>query len=169
MLPYAASSNVRIVLLNRRDYPGSTGVSDSELAYLEAIGSPSTEDYDKNKAMEAQSNFLKARGFEVAEFMAWFAETEGIPKIIHKRDGTKEGGIVIVAWSSGNTTSLSLFAHLRELRREVREALEPYMRNYIFYGALTPPSVEIDSGTCINFELKLKYTRLTWPMVMGVS
>lgn len=134
MFPYAASNNVRLVLVNRRDYPGSTPLTDTELSALKAICDATSPTYDATKALEAQSNFLKARGFEVAEFMAWFAKQEGIPKVADKDGGWKEGGMVLVAWSSANGTALALFAHLKELRREVREALEPYLRTYLYYG-----------------------------------
>lgn len=138
MIPYAAPNNLRLVLLNRRDYPGSTSLTDTELSALKAICDPTSPAYDASKSLEAQSNFLKARGFEVAEFMAWFAKTENIPKVVDKEDEGKEGGMALVAWSSANGTALGLFAHLKELRREAREALEPYMRTYLYYGELSP-------------------------------
>lgn len=134
MLPYAATNNLRLVFLNRRDYTGSTPLTDTELSALKSICDPTSPTYDASQALEAQSNFLKERGFEVAEFMAWFAKTESIPKLVDKKEGGKEGGMVLVAWSSANGTALGLFAHLKELRKEVREELEPYMRTYLYYG-----------------------------------
>lgn len=134
MIPYATPNNLRLVLLNRREYPGSTPLTDTELSALKAICDPTSPTYNAIKSLEAQSDFLKARGFEVAEFMAWFAKTENIPKVVKNEDGGKEGGVALVAWSSANGTALGLFAHLKELRREVREGLEPYLRTYVYYG-----------------------------------
>lgn len=109
-------------------------MTDTELSALKSICDPNSPTYDASEALEAQSNFLKARGFEVAEFIAWFAKTEKIPRVVYKKDGRMEGGMVLVAWSSANGTALGLFAHLKELRKEVREELEPYMRTYLYYG-----------------------------------
>lgn len=121
MLSFAAQNNLRVVLVNRRDYPGSTPISDEELA---TIGKGSTP--------EAQSAFMTSRGLEIVEFLAWFVKSQGIPPISHA-DGNMEGGFAVVAWSSANATFLALFSHLDQVSSENRDLLEPYFRTYVFY------------------------------------
>ena len=125
MLSFAAQNTLRVVLVNRRDYPGSTPISDEELA---TIGKGSTP--------EAQSAFMTSRGLEIVEFLAWFVKSQDIPPISHA-DGKMEGGFAVVAWSSANATFLALFAHLDQVSSETRDLLEPYLRTYVFYGALS--------------------------------
>ena len=125
MLSFAAQNNLRVVLVNRRDYPGSTPISDEELA---TIGKGSTP--------EAQSAFMTSRGLEIVEFLAWFVKSQDIPPISHA-DGKMEGGLAVVAWSSANATFLALFSHLDQVSSENRDLLESYFRTYVFYGALS--------------------------------
>ncbi|KAI0032408.1 hypothetical protein K488DRAFT_49960 [Vararia minispora EC-137] len=121
MLPFARTNNLRIVLVNRRDYPNSTPLSDVELALLDAESTP-----------ESRSAFFLARGLELAEFLAWFARTQGIrPKT--EVDGHTQGGMGLVAWSSANNVAMAMFGNLDVVPAQTLSAIEPYLRTYIHY------------------------------------
>jgi len=69
MIPYAAARNVRLILVNVRDYPGSTPYSPSELAALNSSN------------LKEQWAMLNERGQEAAAFLLWFIQKERIPQI----------------------------------------------------------------------------------------
>ncbi len=85
LIPMAAENNLRLVILNRRDYAGSTKYTDEELAELR----------------EGKTEFLQRLGSESAYFLAWFIKTNDIPKI--GADG-KSGGLATIGWSLGTAT-----------------------------------------------------------------
>ncbi|KAK0460403.1 uncharacterized protein EV420DRAFT_209411 [Desarmillaria tabescens] len=114
LLPMAGENNLRLVILNRRDYAGSTKYTDEELAELR----------------EGKTEFLQRLGSESAYFLAWFVKTHDIPKI--GTDG-KSGGLATVGWSLGTTTPLSILSHPEVIPSETYDALEPYFRQMIFY------------------------------------
>ncbi|KAI0066921.1 hypothetical protein BV25DRAFT_1820041 [Artomyces pyxidatus] len=117
ILQYAKPLNLRVVLVNRRDYRGSTALSNDELDLLRP----------PNTTPETQAAFLRARGLEVAEFLAWFARTERIPSI------EQGGGLSVVGWSSANGLLLAMFANLDAVPQETLEAVEPYLHTFIHF------------------------------------
>ncbi|KAF9809226.1 hypothetical protein IEO21_07490 [Rhodonia placenta] len=123
MIPYAAINNLRLVLLNKRDYPGSTFYSQEELEELES----------PDRVVQAAA--IKARGFEFAAFMRWFIETESIPPLseVPGTDGVRAGGIAILGWSAGNRQTVSLLAHAHELQDETKTLLNSYFRSFIVF------------------------------------
>lgn len=123
MIPYAAAHNIRLVLLNRRGYPGSTPVSSEELAALEG-------------SISAQQAALKTRGAEIAEFLRWFIETEAIPPIrAVPGSGALVGGLSLLSWSGGNGTTLAMFAwHADKLPATTNKLFNKYLRSFIIYG-----------------------------------
>ncbi|KAH9939831.1 hypothetical protein B0H21DRAFT_812571 [Amylocystis lapponica] len=125
MMPYAAAHSLRLVLLNLRDYPGSTRYSAAELGML---GGPTRE---------AQDAAITARGREIAAFMHWYIETEHIPPISKgtEADETQRGGISLLGWSSGNCQTLSVLAHADKLPEETRVLLGAYLRSLILHDA----------------------------------
>ena len=68
LLPLAAQHNLRLVLINRRDYPHSS-------PYTE-------EDLDKVRVnnIDTHTEFSKARGTEFAQFIKVFVERENLPR-----------------------------------------------------------------------------------------
>lgn len=123
MIPFAASHNLRLVLLNLRDYPGSTRYSPEELA---ALGSP---------IREVQAAAIEARGLELAAFMRWYIETERVPAISKEpdRDVRPAGGVAILGWSSGNCQTIPLLASANKVPEDTRILLDAYFRSFFIY------------------------------------
>lgn len=69
MVPYAVRHNLRLVLINCRDYPGSTLYSAAELEDLSSTDP------------ERQALSLQARGLEFIKFIRQFVESENIPPL----------------------------------------------------------------------------------------
>lgn len=78
LIPFASQSNARAVLLNRRDYPGSTPYNDTEQQLLASCLSD-TADATKNIR-----SYMKDRAHELYEFLCEFAISENISKISGK-------------------------------------------------------------------------------------
>lgn len=69
LLPLAAPSNVRLIIVNRRDYSGSSKYSDSDLERL-------------NSGCES---FMEQLGLEIAQLLLWITSALKIPKISRDR------------------------------------------------------------------------------------
>jgi hypothetical protein len=123
MLPFARPNSLRIVLVNRRDYPHSTPLSCAELALI-----------GPDASLEDRAAFFRARGVELANFLAWFACAQDIHPT-EEVDGRTSGGMAIAAWSSANNVAMALFGNLDTLPKETLHAIRPYLRTYIHYGA----------------------------------
>ncbi|GBE81682.1 hypothetical protein SCP_0400530 [Sparassis crispa] len=130
LLPFAASNNLRLVLVNLRDYPGSTPFSPAELRAIR----------------ENPSDAIQARGFELAAFLSWFVEREKIPPISESSDAlhVRIGGLAVLGWSAGNYQTLSILAHAEKLPEVTRTLLNAYLRCVIFYDG---------SSSCIGEPL----------------
>lgn len=118
MLPFADSHKLRLVLVNQREYPGSSTFFPEELEKLNG------DDHD------AQLLVVKGIGLELATFMARFVQTHNIPK----PTGRRKGGLAVVAWSLGNMALLSFLAHGHEFPEEIRNVLDDFLRVAISYG-----------------------------------
>ena len=123
MVPFAAPNNLRLVLLNRRDYPGSTPLSDDDLRLLSEDSTP-----------EDNALFLRLRALELSEFLAWYIRKEAIPPTRKLNSGGNVGGMSIVAWSSANNLVLALLGNLEAVPQDARNFLEPYLHTYIHFG-----------------------------------
>lgn len=119
LLPLAPQYNIRLVLVNRRDYPNSSPYTDKDLEKLK-----STDDWSQNE-------FAKGRAEEYATFIKQFVEQERIPEMT--ADG-KDGGIVLLSWSSGVAYTIPLLSFADCLSEDVRGAIEPYLRSYVSFG-----------------------------------
>lgn len=118
LIPYASKHNLRLVLANLRDYPGSTRYTESE---LNSLGSTDPK---------SQRSMLDARGMEVANFLLWLIKKEKLPPITEA--GT--GGLGVLAWSWGNTFTMSFLAQAAKLPRDEQDTLGAYLRSVIFFG-----------------------------------
>ncbi|KZT64049.1 hypothetical protein DAEQUDRAFT_747625 [Daedalea quercina L-15889] len=121
MTPYAARNNLRLVLVNCRDYPGSTLYSATE---LEALSSTDPE---------KQSIALQARGLELAEFIREFIHTQQIPRLTRSQDASILGGFAVLGWSSGNCQTIPLLAHAELVPETTRKLFDVYFRSFIIY------------------------------------
>jgi pimeloyl-ACP methyl ester carboxylesterase len=129
LLPQAISHYLRIVLLDRRGYGGSTTYSESEVESLKL----------------GHKEFLQTMGRQVAEFLVYFLERNEIP---HASADGYSGGIVLIGWSIGAVWALSLLAH-SEIPTNYLKKLQPYVKNVVLVG----------SHLRLHFlDLSLKYT-----------
>jgi hypothetical protein len=130
MIPFAAAVRTRLILVNRRDYPGSTPLSDTELA---SLGSPD---------METRAKSLAQQGLDIGLFLAWLVREEKIPPVSIDADGNQQGGIAVVAWSLAHTPTAGFLAYADALPADVLRTLEPCLRAYCVFGEcfLTIPS-----------------------------
>ena len=117
---------MRIVLPNRRDYPGSAPFSPEELENLSKLanatpGSP--------EAVEGTEQEMKARAREVYDYLIDLVKTERIPPV-----QGQTGGIVLAGWSLGATWITALLAHVATFPvGDIR--LSEYVRRLVYYGA----------------------------------
>ncbi|TCD64176.1 hypothetical protein EIP91_004448 [Steccherinum ochraceum] len=123
--PYAASANLRLVLLNLREHGRSTPYSDDEAKIL--AGSD----------LEQQAAFMKQRVKELAAFFAWFIQKENIP-LKKEVNGKKTGGFSWIAWSGGNAYSVSFFGFPEVIPEHERQLIERYLRSYVMYDPAHP-------------------------------
>ncbi|TFY60007.1 hypothetical protein EVG20_g7578 [Dentipellis fragilis] len=122
MLPFAASCGLRLVLVNRRDYRGSTPLSADDVDLLTST--------DNAKRLE----YFRRRAFEFCEFLAWFVQEKGNPPYTTTQDGHVEGGIAVLAWSSAYMTLVGMLALADQLPEATRRKLEPYLRAFVLHA-----------------------------------
>lgn len=113
--PIAYASNVRLILVNRRGYAGSSTYTNEELNDLKA---------DRQVCLEGIAA-------EIARFLAWLIEQEGIPRV--SEDG-KNGGLSVMGWSMGAAAALAVLGQPNAISKEVYDRLEPSFRQVILYG-----------------------------------
>lgn len=125
LIPLANASHIRLVLLNRRGYSASTPYSEDELVSIDDAASA-----HKEVPPLEHSAFMQRRGVEIARFLAWFVENEQIPPI----SDDKAGGVSLLGWSLGNSTTLSFLAYANTFDPGLMKKLESYLRKVIIYG-----------------------------------
>ncbi|EIM81568.1 uncharacterized protein STEHIDRAFT_161747 [Stereum hirsutum FP-91666 SS1] len=123
LLPFAPQHGARIILVNRRDYPGSTPFSDSEQQLLSSC-LPTTAEAAQN-----MRSYMKDRSRELYHFLVEVATTEAIPNVSEK------SGMIVVGWSLGSAWITALLAHLEEFEG-AGIMLQSYARKFI---CLDPP------------------------------
>ncbi|KLO13269.1 hypothetical protein SCHPADRAFT_874309 [Schizopora paradoxa] len=116
LLPLAHGQGIRLVLINRRDYYGSTPFTNAELELIQ-----STDPIKHNQ-------FFGDRATELAEFVVAFAEREHLPKV--DETGTI-GGVAVMAWSSGNVFAQPLLSFADSIPLPTKIKLEEYFRLFI--------------------------------------
>ncbi|KAJ3913686.1 hypothetical protein F5877DRAFT_83554 [Lentinula edodes] len=105
---------MRIVLITRRDYRGSSPYTNEDLALLNA----------------GKQQFLEDIGKELAHFLAWFAEHHNLPK---PSSGHQSGGIALMGWSMGNHVIMSLLGQPHAIEKESYMVLSTYLRHILVY------------------------------------
>ncbi|KDQ08362.1 hypothetical protein BOTBODRAFT_118795 [Botryobasidium botryosum FD-172 SS1] len=117
--------NLRTIIFMRREFPGSTKYSDSEIDDLH----------------NGRKVFIDRLCVQMAEFMKQLVDS-GIPKI--SSDG-KNGGIAIMGWSMGSATAMSLFSDVSLIPAPLYEELQLYVKDlvlddppYVSFGFLLP-------------------------------
>lgn len=101
---------------NRRDHRGSSPFTETELEELK----------------HGKQSFLDDIGKSLYDFLSHLIETERIPKISSDR---QSGGIVILGWSAGVISSLTLLQNPDLLDSKDYTVLQEYIRDLIFEGS----------------------------------
>lgn len=122
MIPYATHANLRLVLLNMRDYPGSSQYTSDEVC---ALRGPDLED---------QRTAVKNSGLQLARFLDHFIRTNDIPPKSESSETGTQGGLVVLSWSLGNIVAHSFLAHAHELCPDLSTLLEKYLRTVVLHG-----------------------------------
>ncbi|KAJ7605125.1 Alpha/Beta hydrolase protein [Mycena polygramma] len=115
---YASQKNLRVIALNRRDYRGSTKYTDAELEDLAA----------------GRKVFQDRLALQLAWFLKYFIDHEGIPTVSRE---AKSGGFILMGWSFGTATLLSLFSDPTVIPKALYETIERYLLSIILYD---PPN-----------------------------
>ncbi|TCD61717.1 hypothetical protein EIP91_008026 [Steccherinum ochraceum] len=113
LLPFASKHNTRIVLINRRDYPGSEPFTTDDLAKLNLV--------------EGLREFMKDRAKEVYVLLMESIKTGRV---------SPKGGIVLGAWSWGTQFTTALLAHAASLPAENGIDVVSNIRFVVHLGAL---------------------------------
>ena len=127
MIPYARKLRTRLVLVNRRDYPGAQPYSEQARRLL----SPGTADPDALRS--SMSCFMKDRALEFAAFLAGLVQEGGIAPAQRRRNA---GGIVLVGWSMGGLWMTAFLAHISS--SPYSQTLRRYVRRIVIYGEPLP-------------------------------
>ncbi|KAF8891933.1 Alpha/Beta hydrolase protein [Gymnopilus junonius] len=114
LLPLAPSRSLRVIALNRREYPGTTPFSAEELRIF------------KSGSEEERAKLLAQQGFDLASFISTLVKQLDLPK-----------DVTIVAWSMGNIFLMSLLSSINALPADVKGILQSSVKNIIMWD---PPS-----------------------------
>ncbi|KAI0779996.1 hypothetical protein C8Q74DRAFT_1197581 [Fomes fomentarius] len=166
LLPLARQKNLRVVLVNRRDYPGTVPYTPAELALLpESLTTPISGPEELEASRVSISFFMKHRGHELLRFLAEFARTQNIP---HADPANNAGGIIVAGWSMGIIWMNALLAHAASFWHD-DVSLDKYVRRVILYDGLSclfgfPPLDTDSSGQnpFLNPKSDLGESASTW-------
>ena len=128
LLPLACTHNARVILLNRRDFPGTEPYTEEELALLPPPpGEEQAGTFTEGPNVRA---FMQARARELYDLLMHFVVKHKIPPAHPEKNA---GGIVVGGWSFGTAWMTSLLANIASYpAREVD--LSKYVRRVVFYG-----------------------------------
>ncbi|KAJ7982984.1 Alpha/Beta hydrolase protein [Mycena polygramma] len=114
LLPLAAARSVRLICINRREYPGSTPHTAEELRVY-AQGSD-----------EERATLLSVAGINLALC---------VNEIIQQCDLPSAGGVALVGWSLGNSFTLAAMASITSLPSSPRARLQAFVKTIIIWDA----------------------------------
>ncbi|KAJ8094948.1 hypothetical protein PM082_010164 [Marasmius tenuissimus] len=139
LLPLCNAANIRFVAINRRGYPGSTALSDADIAAFNNDPSNPLSDAEKE---QKKLDFLKARGSEFLAFVDVFIRQNQLPPISAVDGDSKKlrGGIAFLGWSLGHSVTFPALANLEHEPKEVQARMAEYLRLHIL---LEPAAVTI--------------------------
>ncbi|KAI0635835.1 alpha/beta-hydrolase [Trametes polyzona] len=144
VVPLGRSHNARVILVNRRDYPGSVPYTRDELALLDPYtqGDPDDDGTTTSPASENVRDYMKARALEICQFLEGLVRSGDVPLADRERG---VGGIVIAGWSMGTGWMTALLAHAPSFSSGDFE-LADYVLRVVFldppYRLLGYPSAE---------------------------
>ncbi|KAF8148346.1 hypothetical protein K438DRAFT_1625545, partial [Mycena galopus ATCC 62051] len=111
---HAHLNNLRVVIWNRRNYRGSTKYTDAELEDLKA----------------GRKIFLDRFALQTAWFFEHFIKNEQTPPVSPDR---KAGGFILMGWSYGVATTLSLLSDPSVLPKSLYNTIMPYLMSLVLY------------------------------------
>jgi hypothetical protein len=111
-------NNTRLLLINRRDYPGSEPYSAAELKDL------ATTTSDNTSSVLRVDEFVKERVEEIVECLSLLIAERDIPK----------KSILVTGWSIGCTWTMAFLAHASKFKFSDVD-LASYVRGVTLYGA----------------------------------
>ncbi|KAI8989169.1 hypothetical protein BD414DRAFT_486289 [Trametes punicea] len=135
LFPLAQSRGIRLISLNRREYPGATPYTAEERALLPPVlDKPPTNEGEIRSASEMLETFMRQRARELYECLQALVVERSIPRI--RADSSAKGGIILVGWSLGATWMTALLSHVSSFPvNDVR--LGEYIRRIVWYD---PPA-----------------------------
>ncbi len=163
LIPVVKAQGTRLLLVNRRDYPGSIPYTEEELEVLPA--SASTADGDHLSAIRLNLlSYMRARAREVYDFLEELVHHDQVPPANPKEN---TGGIVIAGWSFGSVWMLAVLAFASSFPT-TDVYLSKYVRRVVCYGELwsfSASSRSLMSTTQIShmssWAIRLRKTRTT--------
>lgn len=141
LLPVGPKYGIRVIIMNSRDYRGSTPYTAEELAQL---ASPD---------IETQALAVRRWGREVAQFLAYVCRSLGISPAAGGRNSKDSDGLVLATWSLSGVAALSILGDPETMGKDLTNTLAPYLRKIILYDS---PSIIYGVSPDIG---------LTWPLV----
>ncbi|CCM06257.1 uncharacterized protein FIBRA_08507 [Fibroporia radiculosa] len=117
LIAKAPEHGLRVVAINRRDYPGSSPLSPLDQAAL--VG---TDD--------EKSSFLSARALEIWSFIIRFIKQYNPPPL---SNGGRSGGVGLMGWSLGNAFTLSTISTIHSLPVGSQHFIKDYLRVLIIH------------------------------------
>ncbi|KAF7348187.1 AB hydrolase-1 domain-containing protein [Mycena sanguinolenta] len=116
LLPLAPARGLRIICINRREYPGSSPQTAEELRVL-ASGSD-----------EERATFMGETGINLALAVDGIIQQCALPST---------GGVALCGWSLGNAFVIAAMASIVSLPSETRDRLQSFVKTIIIWD---PPS-----------------------------
>ncbi|KAI0630814.1 Alpha/Beta hydrolase protein [Trametes polyzona] len=112
LFPFAAAHGVRIIALNRREYPGSTPYTAEERAMLPSVPKqPLTNEREIHSAKQMLETFMRDRALDLYRTIEDLIVQLRLPTI---KTDSGTGGVVLVGWSLGATFMMALLRHITE-------------------------------------------------------
>ncbi|KAJ7213248.1 hypothetical protein C8J57DRAFT_1256057 [Mycena rebaudengoi] len=123
--PLAERNALRIISVNRREYPGSSPYCAEDLKVFQ-------EGTDAERAV-----LLEQQGYDLACF---------VDGIIHELGVLLPGGIMLVGWSLGTIFLLSLIACIENLPGEMKDRLSEFVHTVVLLRSLIPEPPSLALG-----------------------
>ena len=128
LIPLAANYNARVVLVNRRDYPGAAPHAKEARAVLDAAAAEVAT--DTAAARDKLLQYMEYNGRDVYDLLVGFVAENDIPKASTEANS---GGIVVGGWSFASGWMISLLAFADSFPVGSVD-LGAYLRRVILYG-----------------------------------
>ncbi|THU97254.1 alpha/beta-hydrolase [Dendrothele bispora CBS 962.96] len=129
IIPVAHARNYRMIVVNRREYPGSTPYTEEELKVF-------AEGPDDNARMK----LLLSEGSNLALLLDGLIQSLSLPQ---------SGGVAVAGWSLGSLYALLLLASITTLPQATKERLGSFVKSGILWDPpIHPLGIPYDQSTC---------------------